>query len=375
MEEFGEILLDTLRNSVLITGMVTVMMLMIEYVNISSQGRWFNRLRASRGSQVILGTALGLIPGCMGGFAAVSLHTHRLLGFGALVAAMIASSGDEAFIMLAVIPQQTLLLMLVLAAVAIAAGLIINIFVKDKPLSDGCLHGFEMHSCDEHRGEGAGGGEDENGRLCTGLRNMRHPSWRRILLLLGVAAYIAALAFGLLEHDHEHGHAAEEAVVPVAGFNILDECWLNILFAVISLFALWFIATSSEHFIREHLWDHVICNHLLKVFCWTFGTMLLIAAALHWFDLASWTGSNVPFMILLAVLIGIIPESGPHLLFVTLFAAGAVPFSVLLASSISQDGHAGLPLLAETKRGFLKVKLINAAVALACGFLCYAIGW
>ena len=74
-------------------------------------------------------------------------------------------------------------------------------------------------------------------------------------------------------------------------------------------------------------------------------------------------------------LIGIIPESGPHLLFVTLFAAGAVPFSVLLASSISQDGHAGLPLLAETKRGFLKVKLINVVVALACGFLCYALGF
>ena len=79
-------------------------------------------------------------------------------------------------------------------------------------------------------------------------------------------------------------------------------------------------------------------------------------------------------MILLAALIGIIPESGPHLLFVTLFATGVAPFSVLLASSISQDGHAGLPLLAESKGGFLKAKLLNVAIALACGFVLYAFG-
>ena len=80
-------------------------------------------------------------------------------------------------------------------------------------------------------------------------------------------------------------------------------------------------------------------------------------------------------MILLAILIGIIPDSGPHLLFVTLFATGTVPFSVLLASSISQDGHASLPLLAESKRSFLKAKVVNVLVAAFFGYLCYFIGF
>ncbi len=80
-------------------------------------------------------------------------------------------------------------------------------------------------------------------------------------------------------------------------------------------------------------------------------------------------------MILLAVLVGIIPESGPHLLFVTLFATGTVPFSVLLASSISQDGHASLPLLAESKLGFLKAKTVNILVAAVFGYLCYVLGY
>ncbi|MCK4348834.1 MAG: hypothetical protein KAW47_09485, partial [Thermoplasmatales archaeon] len=51
------------------------------------------------------------------------------------------------------------------------------------------------------------------------------------------------------------------------------------------------------------------------------------------------------WVLLIASLIAIIPEFGPHLVFVTMFAKGLIPFSVLLASSIVQDGHGMLPLL------------------------------
>jgi hypothetical protein len=75
-------------------------------------------------------------------------------------------------------------------------------------------------------------------------------------------------------------------------------------------------------------------------------------------------------VILLAVAIGIIPESGPHLVFVTLFAQGILPFYVLLVNSIVQDGHSALPLLAESKMSFAKAKLINIATGLIIGFAC-----
>ena len=71
----------------------------------------------------------------------------------------------------------------------------------------------------------------------------------------------------------------------------------------------------------------------------------------------------------IAVLIGIIPESGPHLVFVTLFAQGSLPFSILLASSIVQDGHGTLPLLAVSKRGFIILKIINVAAGFAIGMI------
>ena len=107
---FFHTLIDILRNSILITGLVIVMMMMIEALNIESHGKFFSRLRKTRFGQVLFGATLGLIPGCIGGFATVSLYTHGLFSFGALVAMMIASSGDEAFMMLAMFPQKALIL-------------------------------------------------------------------------------------------------------------------------------------------------------------------------------------------------------------------------------------------------------------------------
>ena len=64
---FLHTLIDILRNSILITGLVIVMMMMIEALNIESHGKFFSRLRKTRFGQVLFGATLGLIPGCIGG--------------------------------------------------------------------------------------------------------------------------------------------------------------------------------------------------------------------------------------------------------------------------------------------------------------------
>ena len=129
-----------------------------------------------------------------------------------------------------------------------------------------------------------------------------------------------------------------------------NETWMNVLFACLSVIMLGVIVFASDHFIDEHLWHHVIRKHFLNIFLWTFGVLSAIAILMHFIDISSWISDNTALMILFAVAVGI------------------VPFPVLLASSISQDGHASIPLLAESKSAFLKAKLLNCFVALACGF-------
>lgn len=350
---FGHLLIDVLRNSILITGLVVVMMMMIECFNVESHGHVFGKLKGSRLGQVAFSAFLGSIPGCMGGFASVSLYTHGMISFGALVAMMIASSGDESFVMLAMMPDKALWIFALLFVIAVAVGLLVDALNLKTPKMH-CGGHYEIHEADncEHRHDHSDDGH----------RHGRHLTWQRALMFIGTAVFIAALATGMLEHE-EHG--AEAAA---GGINLLSEEWMNIMFAALSLIILVVLAVASDHFVEEHLWHHIVLRHLPTIFAWTFGVLAFIGIGLHYIDISGWISGNTALMILLAALVGIIPESGPHLIFVTLYATGIVPLPVLLASCISQDGHAALPLLAESKTSFVQAKLINCLIAVATGF-------
>ena len=337
-----EILTESLRTAVLVTGLVVIMMMLIEVFNVRSDGRMFSGLRNHRVGQVLLSAALGAVPGCMGGFASVSLDTHGLISFGALIAMMIASSGDEAFVMLAMFPGKSAWIFLILFVVAVVVGLLVDLF---RSKYDGC-HSMSVH--------------DEDREPKHEHHHERHYGWQRIAMFLGVLVFLGALLGGWLEG------ADEDA----GGFNLLSEEWMYWLFAALSLAVLGMLLFAGDHFVEEHLWEHIVCHHLPSIFLWTFGTILVIGLLMSYFDITSWISDNTILMILLAAAIGIIPESGPHLVFVSLYATGVVPLPVLLASCISQDGHASLPLLAESRGSFLKAKLINVFVAIVIGLAC-----
>ena len=386
----GHLLVDILRNSVLITGLVVIMMMMIESLNIESKGLLFKGLRRTKFGQVIVAALLGSVPGCMGGFAAVSLYTHRMFSFGALVAMMIASSGDEAFVMLAMIPEQALVLFALLFVIAVIAGVIVD-KVWDRKHESSCADGYMIH---EHEDSASGHGHNDSEDLSENRSKggKRTFGWRRIVMFVGLAVFIAALATGQLGHDHSahghdhsahthdhqteihtHSHAAvaechDEQHENTFQINLLNEDWMNVLFAGLSVIMLFVLLLGSDHFVEEHLWMHIIRKHLPTIFAWTFGVLLVVGIGLQYIDIDHWISSNTALMILLATAIGIIPESGPHMIFVTLYAAGVVPFPVLLASCISQDGHSSIPLLAESKKSFAWAKLINCIVALAAGY-------
>ena len=403
------LLIDTLRNSVLITGIVIIMMMMIESFNLESHSRFFNRVKGSSFRQVLLAALLGSIPGCIGGFATVSLYSRRLLSFGALTAMMIASAGDEAFVMLAMMPDKALWIFALLFVIAVFSGIAIDWIMKSRNISvchpdqsTACHHDQSAHChpdqsahCHPERSEGSGSEQRKTVtdsslplRMTTSQIGMTTPqiapateckedpmtkndvqdterrslTWQRLVLTGAIALFAVALAAGWMEHDHavsETGHIQ---------INLLSEWWMNLIFAILCIVMVVIMCFRSDSFIKETLWHHVLQKHLPNIFAWTFGVLLAIGLLSEYIDLNTWVSDNPALMILLAVAIGIIPESGPHLIFVTLYASGLVPLPVLLASSISQDGHSSLPLLAEDKKSFAYAKLLNCLIALIVGF-------
>ena len=81
------------------------------------------------------------------------------------------------------------------------------------------------------------------------------------------------------------------------------------------------------------------------------------------------------WVLMTGALLGIVPESGPHLIFVMLYAQGMVPFSVLFTTSFVQDGHGMLPLLSYSLKDSLLIKSFNLVFGLAAGGLLYAAGF
>lgn len=190
--------------------------------------------------------------------------------------------------------------------------------------------------------------------------------------MVAILIFVAAVFTGVLEHEHVGEPAGHETSgMP---FSFLSERWMNILFGILSIFVVLMVAASSEHFVKEHLWHHVIRKHALKTFLWTAGALAVITVGMQYVDIGNWLKDNTYYLLILAALVGMIPESGPHMVFISLFAGGYVPFSVLLASSMSQDGHTSLPLLASSTRSFFIAKAINAVFAIAIGSVFYILG-
>jgi hypothetical protein len=339
------VLAGIIKDSLLITSFVLITMLIIEYFTVQTKGNWIHRLKQNSWMQLVLAAFLGVLPGCFGAFTAVSLFTHGIINFAGLVTAMIAATGDEAFVMIAMIPGSAFKVFAIVFIIGILAGLIINLFVKNKKPIFPTFDHLKIHQ-DEP--------EYHLFREIHIWKQFRTMSFQKILLLIIGFLFLTSFFIGIFE---------------------LDSVFEVIIFSGVTVIGLFIIIIVPDHFLVEHIWGHIFKKHLLRIFLWTFGALLFIHLFKGYLNLDSWIKSNQLIILMIAVLIGIIPESGPHIVFITLFAQGIIPLSTLVANSIVQDGHGALPLLAESKRSFFALKATNICIGFLIGISGYFFGW
>jgi hypothetical protein len=278
-----EIFIDVFKESLKVTLFVMLMMIIIDFINVKSKGKLESILQTgNKWKQYFVSSFLGTAPGCLGSFAGVSLYIHGMISFGALTGLMLATAGDEAFVMLAIIPETAIIMFGILFLLGIIAGYFTDFLVKK----------FKVKTCTD----------------C----------------------------------EFKQFHPGQE---------------------------------GYKHYLKDHIWAHIIKGHLAKVFLWTFAALLVVEYAMTLVDLQSITSEYTFVLLILGALIGLIPESGPHLIFVMLFANGLIPFSVLFTSSIVQDGHGMLPMLSYSVKDSIKLKMFNLGFGLFIGLIIYALGF
>jgi len=344
MERALHFFLESFLKAVNISIFVFMMMVLIDWLQVRTQGKLEHLLGKNLWRQYALTSFLGATPGCLGAFLVVSLYIRQLVSFGALTGTMIATSGDEAFVMLSQFPLTAL----VLFGLLFISGII---FAR---IADAIFRWQKLKPCPECELA-----ELHSEEVCQTFDSevwRNFPRWS----LLRYLFFFITLALFLLSI-----------------FQIIGEPgwgWERISLLVLLAFGLFLFLTCPEHYLREHIFEHILKKHIWKVFLWTFFALLLVEVALGRFNLEQYIRTHLAYVLLISALLGIIPESGPHLVFVFLYTNGVIPFSILFTSSFVQDGHGMLPLLSYTIRDSLLIKLLNLIFGLLVGGILYLCG-
>ena len=266
--------------TVKIIVMVTMLMILIEYLEVKFKDKIREVITGNPLNQYVMASLLGAIPGCMDAFLVVSLYIHGMVGFGGLTAVMLSTAGDEAFIMLAMAPEAAVKIFAITIVLGIIGGF----------LADQTVKRLKIKTC-EH---------------C------------------------------LIEIHEEQ---------------------------------------TGTHFLKEHVYGHILKKHIPKLFLWIFVPLTVVEFLIQNFDFASViSGLPVFALVVFAALVGIIPESGPHMIFLVLYSKGLIPFSVLLVSTLSQDGHGLLPLLSHSVKDTLYVQVFTTGFSLVIGMILLVMG-
>ncbi len=334
-----------LEQSLFITMFVFSMMILVDYINILTEGGAKRLIKGGMLRQYVSASLLGVSPGCLGAFMGVSLYVHGLLTFGAIAAVMVATSGDEAFVMLALFPGKALILFAVCFVLALATGPLFDAFARKIKLIP--CPGCELMDRHEEACEGIS--------LKQIYQSIKRPGLNRTLLIILLFIFFYAAAVGKVAGD--------------------EPAWMRITFMVLLGVSAFIILTMNDICLEDQIWNHIVKRHLWRIFLWTFGALFLISLGTRYIDLRGFISAHLPWALLAAALVAIIPQSGPHLIFVMLYKEGMIPFSVLLTSAIVQDGHGLLPLLPYSLRDVALIKLLKIPVGLAVGGACYLLGF
>lgn len=397
-----------LQQTLIITTLVLGMMMVIEFINVRTGGLWSKKLQKSPWIQILFAIIMGVIPGCLGTYTVVSLYVHRVVNFPALMAALITTTGDEAFFMFSLFPEKALLINLILITLAVIIATILQFSMKNKFIG---LRNEEM-SFPVHENESCSHSHHHHHSVKKNIKNISFVRALLITLCVGVLTLVLSGVIDGSHHlnllmggqseesvmhsidcqhstansqhsesivridDHNHCHHHSESEVQSSETNIHhhhdhggEADWIRIILIILFVAILIIVIVAEEHFLEEHLWQHVIKVHLPKIFFWTFAVILCLTILNNYVDIHDLIGSKPFIVLLIAILIGLIPQSGPHLIFLILFANGDLPLGIFLANCIVQDGHGALPLLAESRKAFFVSKAIKIVIAILVGVI------
>jgi len=302
--------------------------------------------------KIIFASLMGALPGCGGAIIVITQFVQGKFSFGAVVAVLIATMGDAAFLLLASRPSIGLFIICVGVIVGMISGVIVDYihgdnYMRPKRLTTdiACQHN-----------------ESGNNNFSYYIK-LQGLVWRWLLL---PATFIAILFSFQIDVDQ---------VLHLSGGTI------NIIGATLALvmMALWAFSgevTNYQTIVSED--SKVNTRNLFQkvaqdtnfVASWVVITFLLFELSMHFsgLDLAVIFSHWGYFTPIIAVTIGLLPGCGPQIITTSLYLSGTIPLSAQLGNAISNDGDALFPAIAMAPKMALIATFYSAIPAIIVAY-------
>lgn len=383
-----------------VTVFVGTVLLLFGYINYKLSGKLVDKIEESKKTQPIIGSLLGLTPGCGGAIFVMPLFPAGIVSFGTVVATLIATMGDSAFVLMSVMPLKYILVSILSFIAAIITGYIVDYFnFGDKLLKEmnakkrtkapiELVHDDLDHAMVPLTHVGHEEGDDLDLILHHTIKGHQSPDTLGYKFTHGTyGLYWFVIAFGLIL-----------GILDLFQVDLNDLFIPNLgtIFGTVGTALSVITMIMSRKFIQDDtheeaelksldLKETIIHNAQETAFVGTWVFLAYLAYELFILVLgkgtyvageemvASFLTQTGLTAVIMGTLIGIIPGCGPQIIFVTLYTKGLVPFAALLANAISQDGDALFPLIAIDKKSALWATVFNTIPALIVGLLAYFI--
>jgi len=389
-QEAFDIFVFSVRDGfVQVSAFVAVTVLLFSYIQYRTGGRIVAYLENNERMQPLAGALLGLTPGCGGAIIAMPLYIRGTVSFGTVVAALAATAGDSAFVILALAPEAAVYAYGLAFVSAILFGYAIDIWglgigrvddAVDKighPVTDGgfattnvasggpSIPDYER-SCDstDHAHP------DSDDGVMTTISHGVHMLWW-VVAATGLVAGVLYLARGAPEVALEF-RPTFFGLFTVSGLvGTTASFYLHFV-------GRRFIGEGEAGRIRDDFastyetFQHAAMETSM-VTVWVIGAYLIYEYSIVLFSLdigalAAAAGVLAPIG---GALLGLIPGCAPQIVFAGVYANGGIPFSALTANAISQDGDALFPLLAIDMKAAIVATIYTTIPALVVGIALY----
>ncbi|MFQ5623998.1 MAG: putative manganese transporter [Paracoccaceae bacterium] len=291
-------------------------------------------MRRSRQAQVPIAGVLGMTPGCGGAVLVVAAYSSGNVSLGAVVAALTATMGDAAFLLIAVRPDA--------AAVVLPLSLVV-----------GVVSGYAVDFLERRDYRGAARAR------CDLAPRIGRTRARDYLYFVVFLPGIVLGLFQILQFDLYALFGALPVAVGLSGIAVSLLVWASSPLAALTNAADSPITRAAEETSFITIW--VVFAYLAYEYVVAFGG----------FELKALFESVAVLLPLIGIVVGFIPGCGPQILVCTLYINGLVPFSALVGNAISNDGDALFPAIALNPRAAVMATAYSAVPALIVAYFFY----